>query len=81
MGLVGSSHSKSRSDSDLVQKLDQPPILKSPVVVVVVVIVVVVQYFVVIVGAPKSVTDKLQRVMNAAARVSMWQTESHTSLG
>ena len=55
-----------------------------------------------LVGAPKSVTDKLQRVMNAAARVvsgtkkydcglthcftlscvgSMWQIESHTSLG
>ena len=45
-------------------------------------------------GAPKSVTDKLQRVMNAAARVvhgtncftlsyigSMWQIESHTGLG
>ena len=53
-------------------------------------------------GAPKSVTDKLQRVMNSAARVvsgtkkydhgltpcftlscigSMWQIESHTSLG
>ena len=52
-------------------------------------------------GAPKSVIDKLQRVMNAAARVvsgtkkydhsktcftlscsgSMWQIESHTSLG
>jgi len=54
-------------------------------------------------GAPKSVIDKLQRVVNAAARVvsgtkkydhdlthllhselhigSMWQIESHTSLG